>query len=499
MSGTSVPVAQLLVPAIRWDTARGYDLQRPLIDRALAAGVGGFILFGGETEAVRALTKDLQRRTRTPLLIAADMERGAGQQFAGATGLPPLAAIASLGDPEAVRRAARLTAREARTLGVNWDLAPVCDLDLLPDNPVVGTRSLGADAERVADLAGEWIDACQSEGVLACAKHFPGHGRTTADSHLELPVVTTDADTLLAKDLAPFRAAIDAGVGSMMTAHVAYPALDPSGAPATLSREMLQWLLRQRLRYEGLVVADSLNMQGLLRAVPPPGGEGAAAVRAIQAGCDMLLAPSDVDATVAALGDAIRTRMLDPDRVQQALRRRLKWAQWVSPPNDYRRPSMTDTALGAQLADRVVRAERGTVPTLRVPVDVLAVDDDAEPGADPAAAAARRRQFVEALRIAGVDARATETADGASGSTLVVALFGECAPSTGRPGYADRTCAAVADACAAAARSARDAVVVLFGHPRRAADIPEAPAVLCAWTGDRVMQDAAARWLARKK
>src|SRR5918911_565648 len=178
-------VANLLLPAIRWNPDRGYDGERRAIDQALELGVGGFILFGGEQEAVRQLTKELRLRSRVPLLIGADMERGAGQQFAGATGLPPLAAIAWLDDLEAIRKAARLTAREARTLGVSWDYAPVCDLDLVPENPIIGTRSLGSDPQKVATLAAEWIAACQSEGVLACAKHFPGHGRTRVDSHAE--------------------------------------------------------------------------------------------------------------------------------------------------------------------------------------------------------------------------------------------------------------------------------------------------------------------------
>src|ERR687886_2330326 len=200
--------AQLVLPAIRWDPARGYAGERPLIERALGLGVGGFILFGGDQDAVRTLTKELRHRSRVPLLIAADMERGAGQQFAGATGLPPLAAIASLNDVDAVRKAARLTAREARTLGVTWDYAPVCDLDIVPENPILGTRALGSDPTRVARLAVEWIKACQGEGVLACAKHFPGHGRTRADSHIELPVVNASKRELLEADLIPFRAAI---------------------------------------------------------------------------------------------------------------------------------------------------------------------------------------------------------------------------------------------------------------------------------------------------
>ena len=211
---------------------------------------------------MRALTKELRQKSRVPLLIAADLERGAGQQFSGATGLPPLAAIASLGDADAVRRAARLTAREARTLGLNWDLAPVCDLDIVPENPIVGTRSLGSDSRKVAMLAQAWIQACQAEGVLACAKHFPGHGRTRTDSHAGLPVVDASRAELMEHDLAPFRAAIEAGVAGVMTAHVSYPALDASGAPATMSREMLQWLLRQQMRFDGLIVTDAMIMEG---------------------------------------------------------------------------------------------------------------------------------------------------------------------------------------------------------------------------------------------
>ena len=345
----------LLLPAIRWDANHGYNAERPAIDKALALGVGGFILFGGDQERVRALTKELRQKSRVPLLIAADLERGAGQQFSGATGLPPLAAIASLGDADAVRRAARLTAREARTLGLNWDLAPVCDLDIVPENPIVGTRSLGSDSRRVAMLAQAWIQACQAEGVLACAKHFPGHGRTRSDSHSVLPVVDATRAELMEHDLAPFRAAIEAGVAGVMTAHVAYPALDASGAAATMSREMLQWLLRQQMRFDGLIVTDAMIMEGAIAEI----GEEEAAIRALDAGCDLLLYPKDLEAVAGAIDRAVATHRLDSGRIQTSLRRRLKWAQWSSPPNEYRRPSGTDVLWGAQLADRVIHVVHG--------------------------------------------------------------------------------------------------------------------------------------------
>ena len=484
-------VAQLLCPGITWSRdGSGYAAARPVIDEGLRLGVGGFILYGGTNESVRALTRELQQKSRTPLLIGADLERGAGQQFTGATELPPLAAIAALNDADALRRAARLTAREARTLGVNWDYAPVCDLDVLPENPVVGARSLGGDPKRVADLAGEWVDACQSEGVLSCAKHFPGHGRAATDSHSALPVVAASAEALHQSDLLPFKAVIDAGVGSMMTAHVAFPALDPSGLPATLSREILQWLLRQRLGFDGLVVSDALGMEGVLQGR----SEGEAAVMAIQAGCDMLLHPSGLAEVVDALERATRGGALDPERVRQSLRRRLRWAQWVSPPNDYRRPSASDALLGAQLADRCVHLVRGSAFALGSPVDVVPVDDDApaNPGAGP------RGAFVAALKRASVDARQVDAPSADARGPVVIALFGEARPRKGRAGYSPETRARVAELCAAAARSARDPLVVQFGHPRFAAEIPEAANVVCAWGGDRVMQEAAARRLVKR-
>ncbi|HEV7838042.1 MAG TPA: glycoside hydrolase family 3 N-terminal domain-containing protein, partial [Gemmatimonadaceae bacterium] len=226
-------IAQLLYPAVRWDNATGFEGEREAIDAALKMGVGGFILFGGPSEQVAILTEHLHSKSKIPLLIGADLERGAGQQFAGQTALPPLAAIASLEDVQAVRRSASVSALEAKALGINWIYAPDCDLDLEPDNPIVGTRSFGSEPDRVAEYAAAWIDACQAEGVLACAKHFPGHGRTKADSHKELPHVEESAETLRAIDLVPFRKAIDVGVASIMSAHVAFPALDSSGAPAT--------------------------------------------------------------------------------------------------------------------------------------------------------------------------------------------------------------------------------------------------------------------------
>ena len=159
-------IAELFYPAVRWDASRGYEGEREGIEQALELGVGGFILFGGPAEHVAALTEELHSKSRLPLLIGADLERGAGQQFAGQTALPPLAAIASLGDVQAIRRAAAVSAREARELGINWIYAPDCDLDVEPNNPIIGTRSFGSDPEQVGEYAGAWIDACQVISIV---------------------------------------------------------------------------------------------------------------------------------------------------------------------------------------------------------------------------------------------------------------------------------------------------------------------------------------------
>jgi beta-glucosidase-like glycosyl hydrolase len=477
----------LLLPAIRWDANHGFEAERAAIDKALALGVGGFILFGGEQERVRALTKELRQKSRVPLLIAADLERGAGQQFTGATGLPPLAAIASLDDADAVRRAARLTAREARTLGLNWDLAPVCDLDIVPENPIVGTRSLGSDARRVAILAQAWIQACQAEGVLACAKHFPGHGRTRSDSHSGLPVVDASRAELMEHDLAPFRAAIEAGVAGVMTAHVSYPALDASGAPATMSREMLQWLLRQQMRFDGLIVTDAMIMEGAIAEH----GEEEAAIRALDAGCDLLLYPKDLEAVSGAIDRALAAHRLDAARIQTSLRRRLKWAQWSSPANEYRRPSGTDVLWGAQLADRVIQVVHGAPAAIQAPLDIVIVDDDlGGPYAPPS-----REALLDSLYDAGWKARRLEKLDPASKNDSVVALFGETRAWKERVGYSDEAIAAVREACEARPNT----TVIQFGHPRLATQLRFAKCVVSAWGGEAAMQSAAARWIMRAR
>src|SRR5690606_35796351 len=376
---------------------------------------------------------------------------------------------------------------EARALGVDWVYAPVADLDLEPRNPIVGTRSFGADPARAAAHVTGWIEGCRAGGALSCVKHFPGHGRTLTDSHAELPVVTAERREL-ETDLAPFRAAIRAGADSVMTAHVAFPAVDPSGTPATLSSAIIQGLLRQELGFHGAVSTDALNMQAVIEG----GGEGAAAaVRALSAGCDVLLYPAEPAAVVAALEDALG-EALPHTRAEAALAaiaRLRQQANAIAPQApEWGRPE--DHAWAVSVADRTLRVVRGEPLRLWDVLDLLTVDDDIGGPYPPGP----RDAFPAALRAAG--AEVTEVAAPTPGRAVIIAVYADIRGWKGRAGLSERAVAAVADALEAAP----DATVVLFGHPRLAAELPATAAhVLAAWGGEQLMQEAAARRLAAER
>lgn len=470
-------VARMLFPAVRWSADGGFEKEWPRIERALDLGVGGFVLFGGAAPMVQALTTEMQARAQRPLLIGSDLERGAGQQFTGATSLPPLAALGAMDEPEFTRRAAKITAREAVALGVNWVYAPVADVDLEPANPIVGTRAFGSDVRLVQRHVRAWIEGCRGAGALACAKHFPGHGRTTADSHETLPHVAASRAEL-ETDLAPFRTAIEAGVDSIMTAHVAYPALDQAGRAATLSPPILNALLRDALGFDGVIVSDALIMQGVLEG---GGGEGRAAVRAAAAGCDALLYPDDIDGVVGALEDAVG-KELDEARVRAATERLDALLRRAGPAGGAWGRDI-DHAWAGDLALRSLIMVRGTLRTERA-IDVLTIDDDVGGPFDPPS----RAPFTHALRGAGLD---VEEVDEPRGRPLVVALYADIRAWKGSPGVSTSAWRQLE----AALGVQPEALVLLFGHPRLAEQLP-GNRVLAAWGGEAVMQRAAALRLA---
>jgi beta-glucosidase-like glycosyl hydrolase len=469
---TALPIARLVMPALRARPGNGFAHEARAIAEAFDLGVGGFIIFGGTVESVRRLTADLLRRAERSLLLASDLERGAGQQIEGLTEFPPPLALAALDDAAAVRWVASVTAREARAVGINWVFAPVADLDVVPDNPIVQTRAFGAEPQRVATMVRNWVEGCQAAGALACAKHFPGHGRTSVDSHVTLPVVDARRDTLEATDLVPFGVAVEAGVASVMTAHVAFPGLDPEGLPATLSGPILADL-RERLGFEGLVVTDALIMDGALVGRR----ESDAALEAIRAGVDVLLYPNDPRRVCDAFDQAVAAGTLPRERLAQSLERydrALAQATEPTPPVTRGPYESADRLADALLEQGMLR---GAAPRLAAPLDLVVVDDDLGGPYPPGPS-----DYVAGALGSELAGRYTE------GSRVVLA-FAEPRAWKGRSGFGPEA----RDALAHSAPGAD--LVVLFGHPRLADEIPSDAPVLLAWHRQRLMQEAVARWL----
>ena len=308
------------------DSQRRYpqwELANAELQSLLELGVGGVILLGGSAAELGLRCRQLQNWAAGPLLLCADVEEGVGQRFEGATWLPPPLGLGQLHgrDPaqaiELAHRYGRCTGREARALGLNWVLGPVCDVNNNPANPVINVRAWGETPDAVAALTCAFSRGLQAEGVLGCAKHFPGHGDTSADSHLELPVLPHDRQRLAAIELPPFAACIAAGIDAVMTAHLVLPALDPQ-RPATLSKAVLTDLLRGELGFDGLVVTDALVMEAISRHY----GAGEAAVLALEAGADLVLMPADARAALTAISAAVASGRLNRAQLEASADRR---------------------------------------------------------------------------------------------------------------------------------------------------------------------------------
>ncbi len=309
-------LARLIFPEFRFGKT---PLDEAL--RLAELGVGGFCFYGGSADEVIGASRTLKAASRTPLLIASDYENGAGQWVKGATELPTNMAIGASGDAALARRKGEITGLEAAALGVDWVFAPVVDLASRPDNPIVNVRAYGADPALAARLADAYISGLGSQGALSCLKHFPGHGSTSSDSHLELPLLDRSAAEL-DEDLKPF-AALARRADSVMAGHLLAPALD-AAAPVSLSKAALTGALRGRLGFHGLIVTDALNMKAV-------SADGEAGVRAFLAGADALLCPEDPRALLAALARAANDGLVRPTDVALAVSRQEALARRLSP------------------------------------------------------------------------------------------------------------------------------------------------------------------------
>jgi beta-glucosidase-like glycosyl hydrolase/CubicO group peptidase (beta-lactamase class C family) len=292
--------------------------------------VGGFItithgsplgIIKDQAYPTAVLANQLQSKSKIPVLIGADYERGTAMRQDEGTSFPTAMALAAAGNPKDAYTMGKITALEARAVGVQWVYAPVSDVNNNPGNPIINTRSFGEDPARVSEYVTEFIRGVQENGALATAKHFPGHGDTATDSHIDLPVIKADRARMEHLELIPFRAAISAGVGSVMTGHLNVPAFEPDpSTPATLSPNILTDLLRKQLDFQGLVITDALDMGGITVRYAP----GEAAVRAFLAGADALLMPPVPDAAFQALLAAAKSGRISQERLDSSLRRILQ-------------------------------------------------------------------------------------------------------------------------------------------------------------------------------
>ncbi|MBB6121954.1 glycoside hydrolase family 3 protein [Nocardiopsis algeriensis] len=346
----------------------------------LADGISGVCLFHNNLdtpEQVAALNARLSEAADTPL-ISLDEEGGDVTRIGQAHGsdYPGNAALGAVDDTDLTRRTLRSLGGRLAELGLNLDLAPTVDVNVADDNPVIGTRSFGSDPELVARHSAAAVLGLQEAGVAACAKHFPGHGATSQDSHLTLPRVEADADLLHRRELLPFRAAVDAGARSVLTAHIEMPGLGVEG-PATLAPHVLNELLRGELGFTGVVVSDAVEMQGLSGRIGIP----EAAVRAVSAGCDLLclgrfVYADRVEQVRAALVAAVREGQLPGERLEEAAARNAELRAWIRSRAALRAAAAEDTEVGLAGARRALRVD-GVLPRW---ADPCVVEVDAPAG-----------------------------------------------------------------------------------------------------------------------
>lgn len=280
--------------------------------------VGGVHAGIGDAAAIAVTLNEMQKLAKVPLLTTSNFEGGAGYVLYGATRMPLAMAMAATGDEQLAYAAGKVTAEEGRALGVNVNFYPVVDVNNNPENPIINIRSFGENPATVSRFVTAYVRGIQENGQLATAKHFPGHGDVATDSHLAMPTLDVTRERLEQIELPPFHAAIDAGVGAVMTAHIWLPQLEKEkGVPATLSKSILTDLLRNEMKYQGLVVSDSMSMRGITSSFK----NDDATLRAVEAGVDLLIGLPDVEKSFRAIQGAVGSGRIPVSRIDESVRR----------------------------------------------------------------------------------------------------------------------------------------------------------------------------------
>jgi len=303
--------AQLIVPRLSINEYINNNDYKNQIIKLVNEGIGGFCVFAGSPQQVRNIIDDLQIMSDIPLIFCADFENGLTMRLNNGTEFPHAMALGKTNDSNITKQVASLIAQEAKIIGIHWNLAPVCDVNSNPDNPVINIRAFGEDTETVSDHAVAYIKGTQSEKCLSCAKHFPGHGDTDVDSHLGLPVINKSFEEIYDFEITPFIKAIENNVKSIMLGHLSVPSMDGSGKPASISGKVISYL-KNELKYKGLILTDALDM----KAITEKFNSADAALEAFNAGNDVILMPEDAFVALDALSHELSN---DKEKFEQAL------------------------------------------------------------------------------------------------------------------------------------------------------------------------------------
>ena len=509
-------VAQLMMPILIGDfTPSGSAAGRRARALVEEHHVGGIIISVGSPIEVAAKLNWLQDLSDLPLLIGSDLEAGAGFRFdgvlhaptniwlGGATRFPAFMALGASGDPGMAYEMGRVTALEGRAIGVHVPFAPVLDVNNNPENPVINVRAIGEDPEQVAVLGAAFVKGIQDHGAIATAKHFPGHGDTGIDSHISLPVIRVSKERMDSVELLPFRRAVDAGLGAVMTAHITVPEITGASIPATLAPAVLSDLLRDEMQFRGLVFTDAMDMGAVDRMFD----RGEAAVRALEAGADVILMPPDLAAARQGIIAAVLSGRLPEERVDRSVLRILRAKENLG----LNRRRTVDIArvrdvvgiephlaVARRVADQsitVLKDERELLPLLGTPTaNVYSVTyrraTDLRAGR---AFNSRLRQTYRRLRTVNVE-QGTEAAEydrilsRARGMALtVVSLHVGVRTASGSVALPEPA----VDFIRQLARSGRPHIVVAFGNPYLLTEFPEVGTYLTAWSGVPVSERAA--------
>jgi beta-N-acetylhexosaminidase len=512
--------AQMVWPTLLGDYTSGDSPQwQHLTDYIKNEKVGGFTISVGSPTEVASKLNALQEMSAIPLVFGADLEAGAGFRarggyfipnaidLGGAVVFPPEMAIGATGDTALAYEQGKLTAIEGRALGIHIAYAPVLDVNNNPANPVINTRSYGEDPASVARLGAAFIRGVQDNGMLATGKHFPGHGDTGTNSHLALPVVTVSRNRLDSVELVPFRAAVNGGVDAIMSFHGSMPALDSSGVPGTLSQKVLTDLLRNDLKFKGIIISDAMDMAGVLNQYGPVD----AVKRAVAAGVDILIQPLNVTQTIDAVVAGVKEGRYTEARIDESVRRILKAKQDLG--LDRRKLVSLDSlryivgdsahaAMARKIAERsitLVKDSLNQVP-LQSPGTNRFLSITVGRRSDLSAGVAfngelrsqiknLRSEFLAAEDPSADYARLERAADSAD-VTIVSSYVGQNwdAVSANAP-------QAFASFVQRLTAKGKRLVVVSFGNPYLLDQIPAAPTYVVAWGGFSPSQAAAARAL----